>query len=203
MPRLRPPEKSEILRLEPFAGLTLSQIVLPRSGGELDAAWADLATQRCVGFDTESRPTFVKGEQSSGPDVVQFATAQRAYVFQLRHAAVQDCARAVLTAPGVLKVGFDLRQDQSQLLSRLGVHAAPVLDLTRVFRDQGYPPTIGISSAVAIVFGQRFVKSKRVTTTNWSLERLEPRQLLYAANDAYAALRVMQALNLPPDAPPA
>ena len=76
-----------------------------------------------------------------------------------------------------------------------GIFAAPVLDLTRVFHRKGYPRELGIKSAVAIVFGKRFVKSKKITTTNWASERLEPRQVIYAANDAYVALRVMEGLG--------
>lgn len=140
MPRLRPPEKSTALELEPFVGLGLEDIHVPQSEAQLAAAWTDLRTQRHVGFDTESKPTFVKGQESTGPDVVQFATPTRAYVFQLRHRACEELMLAVLTAQDVVKVGFDLRQDQAQLRQRLGVEAGPVLDLTRVFHRKGYPP---------------------------------------------------------------
>ena len=34
-------------------------------------------------------------------------------------------------------------------------------------------------------------------TSNWSQHRLTPQQMLYAANDAYAALKVLEALDLP------
>ena len=52
------------------------------------------------------------------------------------------------------------------------------------------------ASAVAVLLGQNLPKSKSVSTSNWARATLEPRQLLYAANDAYAALRVYQALQL-------
>ena len=195
MPRLKPPDKSALLELEPFVGLGMDDIRQPQSGTQIAQAWAELSAQRHVGFDTESRPTFTKGQESTGPDVVQFATPTGAYVFQLRHRASEEMVRALLTRAEVVKVGFDLQQDQAQLRRRLGIEATPLLDLTQVFHRRGYPRTLGIKSAVAIVFGQRFVKSKRVTTTNWANARLEPRQLLYAANDAYVALRVMLALG--------
>jgi ribonuclease D len=196
VPRLHPPDKSVILELEPFSGVELESVLVPRSDEQLQAAWADLRAQPYLGFDTESKPTFVAGEVSTGPDVVQFATTTKAYVFQLRHQACEELVRAILTDKDVVKVGFDLKQDQAQLRRRLGVEAAPVLDLTRVFHRMGYPRHIGIKTAVAIVFGQRFIKSKKIATTNWANERLEPRQVLYAANDAYVALRVLQAIGL-------
>ena len=203
MSRLLPPDKAAIQTLPPFGGLGPAQIFLPGSAAELGAAWAELSSQTHLGFDTEAKPVFVKGQLSSGPDLVQFATAHKAYLFQLRAPDCHELVRRLLAAPQIVKVGFDLQQDQSQLQQRLGQPAMPVLDLVRVFHRRGYPRTIGIKSAVAIVFGQRFVKSKRVTTTNCANERLEPRQLLYAANDAWAALRVMQALGLSGDAPAA
>ncbi len=196
MARLQPPEKSAILELEPFTGIAAERIRMPQSEAELGAAWAELGSHRHIGFDTESRPTFVKGQQSNGPDVVQFATPDHAYVFQLRQRACEELVRAVLTAPRLVKVGFDLQQDLAQLRQRLGVEVSPVLDLTTVFHGKGYPRTLGIKSAVAIVFGQRFVKSKKIATTNWANEQLHPRQLLFAANDAFVALRVMHALGV-------
>lgn len=192
----RSPDKADLLDLEPFPALPLSQVRAPIGADALAQAWADLRAQRFIGFDTESKPTFVKGEVSGGPDVVQFATASTAYVFQLRHAASQDLVRQVLAERTLIKVGFGLGQDQQQLRQRLGAWAQPLLDLDVVFRRQGYQRTIGIKSAVAIVFNQRFVKSKRITTSNWAQHPLEPRQLLYAANDAWVALKVLQALGL-------
>ena len=196
-PKPKAPDKADLLDLKPFAALALSQVRASTQDDALAAAWADLSAQRFIGFDTESKPTFAKGEVSGGPDVVQFATASTAYVFQLRHAASLDLVCQVLAERRVIKVGFGLSQDQQQLRQRLGACAQPLLDLDVVFRRQGYQRTIGIKSAVAILFNQRFVKSKRITTSNWAQHPLEPRQLLYAANDAWVALQVLHALGLP------
>ena len=149
-----------------------------------------------LGFDTEVRPTFKAGEALRGPDVVQFSTGACAFVFQMHVAGGEALVREVLAAPGVVKVGFDLRSDQKQLMRRLGVHAQPLLDLDFVFRARGYPKSIGVKAAIALLFNKRLMKSKRVTTSNWSNRTLEPRQLLYAANDAYAAWAVLDALGL-------
>lgn len=195
MLRLHPPDKAAVLELEPFLGVEFENVLLPRSDDQLEAAWAELRACRYVGFDTESKPTFVAGQEVAGPDVVQFATAAKAYVFQLRHQACEVLVRAILTDKAIVKVGFDLKQDQVQLRSRLGVEVAPLLDLTRVFHRKGYVRELGIKSAVAVVFGQRFIKSKKVATTNWANEQLEPRQVRYAANDAYVALRVLEGLG--------
>ena len=197
--RKLPPSKETIAEMPPFDALSHEHIRVPRSPQELDAAWSELGRCAYVGFDTESKPTFTAGEVSGGPDVVQFATLSSAWVFQLRHPACHDIVRRVLESPDVVKVGFGLQSDHTQLKARLGVLVRPVLDLDIVFRQQGYPRTIGVRGAMAVAAGRCFTKSKRVTTSNWAAVELDDRQLRYAANDAFAALKVLEALALPAD----
>ncbi len=59
----------------------------------------------------------------------------------------------------------------------------------------GYSGQIGVRGAMGVILKQCFKKSKSTTTSNWAVKELSPRQLLYAANDAYAALKVMEALQ--------
>jgi ribonuclease D len=59
----------------------------------------------------------------------------------------------------------------------------------------GYRNAVGAKSAVAMFFNRKLIKSKAVTTSNWAARDLTERQLLYAANDAYAALRIHHALE--------
>jgi ribonuclease D len=197
--RKLPPSKEAIAEMPPFDGLPLDHIHVPRSPQALDAAWSDLGRCAFVGFDTESKPTFTAGEVSGGPDVVQFATPSSAWVFQLRHPECHDIVRRVLESNDVVKVGFGLQSDHAQLKAKLGVLVRPVLDLDIVFRQRGYPRTIGVRGAMAVAAGRCFKKSKRVTTSNWSVAELDDRQLRYAANDAFAALKVLEALALSAD----
>lgn len=192
-----PPSKEESALLPPFEGLPLERIHVPQTAQQIDAAWAELGRCAFVGFDTESKPTFSAGEVSRGPDVVQLATPTDAWVFQLRVEACLDVVRQVLESPDVVKVGFGLQSDHTQIRTRLGVQVRPVLDLDVVFSRQGFPRTIGVRGAMAVAAGRSFTKSKRVTTSNWSVAQLEPRQLIYAANDAFAALKVLEALAMP------
>ena len=69
--------------MPPFSGLTLAQIFVPESDAEFAAAAHEILAAGVVGFDTESKPTFARGEESSGPHVVQFALADKAYLFML------------------------------------------------------------------------------------------------------------------------
>jgi len=71
------------------------------------------------------------------------------------------------------------------------------LELNTVFRERGYRKEMGVKGAVAVLFNQRFIKSKKAATSNWANPKLSDAQLVYAANDAYAAYRVWEALNKP------
>jgi len=191
------PTKPEIALMEPFAGLTLERIHVPKSREEFASATAEIKAAGIVGFDTESKPTFVTGDVSEGPHVVQFALHNKAYLFQLHRAEGLPFLIELLQSKQVVKVGFDLKSDSAHIHAKLGIHLGAVADLNTVFSMDGYHKHMGVRAAVGLVFNQRFPKSKRVTTSNWSQTQLTPQQLLYAANDAYAALKVLEALNLP------
>lgn len=191
------PPKSETALLEPLATLALGQIHLPATEAEFAAACADILAAGTVGFDTESRPTFVTGDVSEGPHLVQFALPGKAYLFQLHLDACRPWLMRLLESPDLLKVGFGLSSDRGQIQAKLGAKLAAVLDLGSIFSRQGYRSTVGARAAVAIVLGRKFHKSKKVTTSNWAQPRLTSSQILYAANDAYAALMVYRALDIP------
>lgn len=190
------PSKEEIALLEVFDRLSPSQIVLVSNAAQAELALKALSGARALGFDTESKPTFTKNEVSDGPHIVQLSTLNQAFIFQLTDA---DCRRAVaslLESPSIAKPGFGLGDDKRRILSKLGVEMQEVIELNTVFHNRGYRKDMGVRGAVAVLFNQRFIKSKKASTSNWSNAQLSEAQLVYAANDAYAALRVYLALGL-------
>jgi len=190
------PTREEIALLEPFAGLELDRIHVPSEPDEFASAAAEINAAGIVGFDTESKPTFVAGDISEGPHLVQFALHDRAYLFQLHRAEGLPFLLELLQSERLIKVGFGLRSDRSHIRAKLGVAFGGVVDLNTVFNMDGYHKEIGVRAAVGLVLSRRFAKSRHVTTSNWALPRLTPQQMRYAANDAYAALKVLEALNL-------
>lgn len=193
--KLIAPSKAETALLPPFPELTLQQIFVPHKQAEFAAAFDDILTAGCVGFDTESKPTFHFGEASDGPHVVQFALTDKAFIFQPHRAEGHAFLTELLRSDKVRKVGFGLQSDRGQIQAKLGVKLEAVLDLNVVFRKMGYNNSMGVRAAVGVVFGQHFHKSKKTTTSNWAAADLSDKQLLYAANDAYAALKVLEALK--------
>lgn len=191
------PSKAETALLEPFAGLTLEHIHVPTTEAEFASATAEIMASGVAGFDTESKPTFVAGEVSEGPHVVQFAVQNKAFIFQLHRENCRPFLIELLQSEDVLKVGFGLKSDSGQIYAKLGVNLGAVLDLNSVFSQDGHHNSMGVRAAVGMVLNQKFPKAKRITTSNWAQHQLTPQQLLYAANDAFAALRVLKALNRP------
>ena len=196
MPQFETPDKEQIALLEVFDRLDLGQIQVVLTPDQANAALQELAGATALGFDTESKPTFAKNELSAGPHIVQLATLHKAWIFQLEDAACRQVVGQLLESPGIIKAGFGLADDRKRIVHKLGVDLQSVLDLNAVFRDKGYRKDMGVRGAVAVVFNKRFIKSKKAATSNWANAKLTEAQIIYAANDAYAAMRVFAALGL-------
>ncbi len=189
------PDKDAIALLPPFERLGLDRITLVSTSLQAQEAQAQLLKATAWGFDTESKPTFKVGEQSDGPHVLQLSTAERAWVFQLHDPECRAVAAALLAQPGIVKAGFGLGDDRKRIVHKLGIEPQGILELNTIFHQRGYRKDMGVKGAVAVLFNARFIKSKKAATSNWANARLSESQLIYAANDAYAAIRVWERLN--------
>jgi ribonuclease D len=194
--RLPTPDKDAIALLPPFERLGLDRITLVSTGSQAQQAFDQLTQARAWGFDTESKPTFKVGEQSDGPHILQLSTAERAWVFQLHEPDCRAVAAKLLALGGIAKAGFGLGDDRKRIIHKLGIEPQGILELNTVFHQRGYRKDMGVKGAVAVLFNQRFIKSKKAATSNWANAHLSEAQLVYAANDAYAAIRVCEALGL-------
>ncbi|MCX7171634.1 MAG: 3'-5' exonuclease domain-containing protein 2 [Proteobacteria bacterium] len=175
-----------------YEGIQLDDVHLVQSKADADIALENLMATDALGFDTESKPTFAKGEVSTGPHLIQLATDDKAYLFPITGRLTLDILRVILESAQVLKVGFGLRDDLLRLQTKLGIGTVHTLDLAIALRQEKRAD-VGAKTAVERFFGQRMRKSKGTSTTNWSKPFLTDRQMLYAANDAHVALRVYRA----------
>lgn len=178
-----------------FDRLGLDRITVVSTAQQARHAVAQLAAAPVLGFDTESKPTFLRNEVSDGPHVVQLATSEHAWVFQLHDLDCRAEVAQLLASAAITKPGFGLGDDRRRIVSKLGVEPQAVLELNDIFRRQGYRRDMGVRGATAVLFQQRFIKSKKASTSNWANLRLTEAQVVYAANDAYAAMRVFNALQ--------
>ena len=187
------PQIAVDIELPLYRGIAIADVVLVDSPAVAAEACRVLLGYAVLGFDTEAKPTFAKGEVSTGPHLVQLATEERVYLFPVRPQTDSDGLKLILESRQILKVGFGLGSDLAQLRARLGIEAQGILDLSRALPGERPKQAMGAKTAVARYLGRRMQKSKRTTTSNWAHPRLTERQMLYAADDAQAALRVYRA----------
>jgi ribonuclease D len=157
-------------------------VSLVATAKELEQARADLRQERVVGFDTETRPSFKKGEHHL-PCLVQAATARAVYLFQLSRLDVFPALVELLARGETVKAGVGLAHDMRQLKLVFPFTVNNVLDLGVVARRRGLGQT-GVRNLAGMFLGFRIPKGNR--TSNWAAPRLSPAQITYAATDAWA-----------------
>jgi ribonuclease D len=149
---------------------------------DLHRAVREIRSERVVGFDTESRPSFRKGK-SHAPSLVQIATSRSVYLFQL---ARLDCSHALADVLGnatIIKAGVALGRDLAELQKLFPFTPANVVDLGDIAKRRGMEQT-GLRNLAGLFLGGRITKGPQ--TSNWARLNLSPNQLAYAATDAWA-----------------
>ncbi len=157
------------------------EVCLAATPPELERALEDLRQEDVVGFDTETRPAFRKGEAHL-PCLVQAATSRRVYLFQLRRPQVSEVVAELLTETRVTKVGVALAHDLRSLKLLFPFRETNMLDLGVVARRCRLEQT-GLRNLAGIFLGVRIPKGAR--TSNWAAPNLSAAQITYAATDAW------------------
>lgn len=148
---------------------------------ELNDALADIQQESVVGFDTETRPAFKKGERYD-PALVQVATACAVYLFQLRRVDVIPGLADMFAAPHIVKAGVAVARDIKDLKEVFAFAEKNVVDLGVIAKRYGLEQT-GVRNLAGIFLGCRVTKGAR--TSNWAATTLTPAQIAYAATDAW------------------
>ena len=156
-------------------------VMLVRTPEDLEASLADLRAESVVGFDTETRPSFSKGEVYL-PCLAQVATARCVYLYRFGGVDVAPALRALLESAAIVKVGVSLAEDLRALKQVLAFEHRNTLDLGRVAKSSGFEQS-GVRNLAGIFLGYRIPKGAR--TSNWATPRLTPQQITYAATDAW------------------
>ena len=180
-----PAEYQREISSEDLAGLPIrryeGEVCLVSLPDQLERALADIRRESVVGFDTETRPSFRKGE-SYAPCLAQVATARAVYLFQLQRQDFSGAIAELLGAPEITKVGISVAEDLRQLKQLFPAQETSVLDAGVVARRHGLRQT-GLRNLAAIFLGIRIPKGSR--TSNWAAPQLSAAQITYAATDAW------------------
>ncbi|MEQ3694796.1 MAG: 3'-5' exonuclease [Thalassolituus sp.] len=183
------PTKEQIRELPVYKGVDLDNIIVVSNKEEAIDAVSELMQYSVLGFDTESKPTFKKGEVSSGPHLIQLSCLSKTFIFPSVFPDVISEVAKVLANSNIKKVGFGLSDDKKALINKFSIKVENTVELSsKVKNFTGVKQNVGARAAVAMLFGQRLTKSAQ--TSNWAAFPLQDYQLLYAANDSYSALCV-------------
>jgi ribonuclease D len=168
-------------------------------------AVAKIMQESVLGFDTESKPAFSKGEKYL-PSIVQIATANGVYIFQLAKIKQLKFLKPILESENLLKVGIAIRDDILKLRDIENFKPASFQDIGDLTKPLGVCQT-GLRNLTGIFLKHRISKTSQVT--DWSQENLSIQQLTYAATDAWTSRtlyleveKVTRGLRLPRGAPP-
>jgi ribonuclease D len=157
------------------------EVQLVSSAQDLDRAMADIRAERVLGFDTETRPAFRKGEHHL-PCLVQLATARAVYLFPLQRMDFSAALAELLAAREIVKIGVSLAHDLRELKLVFPFEEASMLDAGATVQRHGLEQT-GLRNLAALFLGFRIPKGNR--TSNWAARHLSAAQLTYAATDAW------------------
>ena len=163
-------------------------IQLITSVTEAELAAVELDKHTVLGFDTETRPAFKKGQKFK-PSLLQLATADQVYLFQLQTTGLPRALIAILEKEALIKAGVAPDFDLQSLQTIAPFSPAGFIDLARMARRRGLHNQ-GLRGLAALTCGVRISKSAR--TTNWAKTDLTPQQIQYAATDAWISLEIYQ-----------
>jgi len=152
-----------------------------RTPEELHRAIHALAQETILGFDTETRPAYHKGENYL-PSLLQLAGEKEVYLFQLRHLGLPGPLREILADPKVVKAGVALAYDLQELHKLAPFRPAGFVDLGNLAK-KGEIKNHGLRGLAAVLLGFRIPKGAQ--TSNWARDVLAPAQIQYAATDAW------------------
>lgn len=181
--------KEEIDQLPAF--VFSGEVVVIEDAENAECAANFLRDYKFLGFDTETRPAFRKGE-SYKVGLLQLATPDQVYLFRLNKCGFVPALRRLLEDADVVKIGVGIRDDLRNLRKSGEFSPASFIDM------QDYAAKFGIedksfSKLMAIIFQVKI--SKRQRTSNWEVPVLSEAQIRYAATDAWGALRMYQRLS--------
>ncbi len=144
-----------------------------------------------LGFDTETRPSFRKGQRHKVA-LMQLSTDDTCFLFRLNRIGIPAPLERLLASPEVKKIGLSLRDDFGALRKRSDMEPSNFVDLQNIVGDYGIDAA-SLQKIYAIIFKKKISKGQRLT--NWEADVLTEAQKKYAALDAWACLEIYEHLN--------
>ena len=158
------------------------------SKDNIQAAINDLKNYDLIGFDTETKPTFVKGPLNP-PSIMQLACDDKVYIFQFDNDEIFKQLFLILSNKNITKCGVSVDRDLIELMYLSPFDPISFVDLGNVARENEIPHH-GLRGLVAMFLKHRISKGSQ--TSDWSKISLSDSQISYAATDAWVSLELFK-----------
>lgn len=161
------------------------------SNDNVQAAVNHLMNYDLIGFDTETKPTFVKGPLNP-PSILQLACIDKVYIFQLDNESLYKKLFPILSNENITKCGVSVDRDLIELMYLSPFDPLSFVDLGNIARDNDVPHH-GLRGLVAMFLKHRISKGAQIS--DWSKTVLSQSQITYAATDAWISLKLFEAFE--------
>ena len=161
------------------------------AASQINSAVMALRSAPIVGFDTETRPSFKRGERHKVA-LLQLSTESDAFLFRLNHTGIPTPLKEFLEDKSVVKVGLSTSDDFHQLARVCDAHPAGFIELQEMVKQFDITD-MSLQKIYAILFQQKISKGQQLS--NWEAPQLTDAQKRYAAIDAWACLRIYSYLK--------
>lgn len=145
-----------------------------------------LQNEEIIGFDTETKPSFKKGV-SHDVSLLQLSTEDEAFLFRLNVTGFNGTLTKLLSNPGIKKIGVGIRDDLRGLKQLNNFTPKGFIDIQELAPKYGIE-VLSLKNLAGLLLGIRI--SKRQRLSNWEADSLSEGQILYAATDAWVALKI-------------
>lgn len=174
-------------------GLFDGDILLVDNDESLAMALEELSGASILGFDTETKPCFKKGESNINKvALLQLSTLEKAFLFRLNRIGFPMELEAILSNPNILKIGLAIRDDLRSLKKLHGFIPKSFIDLAELAGEYGINEK-GLRKLAGIILRIRISKNQRLS--NWELGDLNEAQMRYAATDAWVCNKLYRKLT--------
>lgn len=165
-----------------FASFPGKIYVIDSVGAEFNRAIAYLRSQKIIGFDTETRPTFSQDQPRYGVALLQLSGPDKAFLFRINRMGMHRRLCNLMASDKIIKVGAAIHDDIRGLQRRHDFQPAAFVDLQKIVCEWGIRDK-SVKKMAAIILGIRVSKTQQLS--NWEAERLSESQCRYAATDAW------------------
>lgn len=180
-------EELNLLPLKAFSG----KVSVITESDKLSQVVKEIEKHGVVGFDTETRPSFKRG-QSYKVALLQLALPSKVFLIRIHQTGLPDEITSVFENADIIKAGVAIHDDIKALQKINKFHPVSFIELSAMAKASGLQVE-SVKKLAGLLLGFRISKSAQ--TSNWEAPVLTEKQVEYAATDAWVCLEIYEHLK--------